>query len=253
MSRINSRQELKDYALRALGHPVILINVDDDQLEDRIDDALQLFYQYHADGSEIVFLHHQITQQEKETKTIVLPSDVLSVLSVYDGTAAAGGGSTGIADVNLQYQAFITDFLNGKRLTDGGVSKFYVTMTYLQGLSDTFSSPSRKEFNLHNNKLSMHGDWAGLEVGHWVAIECYRPVTELTTADVFNNYWLKQYVVALFKYQWGSNLMKFSGVTLPGQVQVNAEGIFGAGQAEKDKLEQELHDKYELPPAFFTG
>ena len=253
MSRINSRQELKEYALRALGAPVILINVDDAQLEDRIDDALELFWEYHSDGSELVFLHHQIDATEKQERVIHLPPSVMSVVSVQDGTAGAGGGSTGIANTNLQYQSFITDYMNGKRLMNGGLSTFYVTNVYLQNLNDTFSTPGRKEFSFHRNRLTLMGEWEALEVGHWVAIECWMRVSEDDTSDIYNNRWLKKYVTALFKYQWGQNLTKFANVTLPGQVQVNADAIFSTAQQEIQALQDELHNNYERPPMFFTG
>lgn len=58
---ISSRQGLIDYCLRRLGFPVIEINVDEDQVTDRVDDALQYFQEYHFDGVERVYLQHQIT------------------------------------------------------------------------------------------------------------------------------------------------------------------------------------------------
>lgn len=252
MSRINSRKEIKEYALRALGAPVILINIDDEQIEDRVDDALDLFWEYHADGTELVFFHHQITEEEKENQVVVLPSDVLSVISVYDGTGG-NGGSTGIANVNLQYQSYITEMMSSRRITSGGLSSYYITSSYLQGLSDTFSPPGRKEFNKHHNKLYLQGGWDAITVGHWISIEGYRPITEESTNDIWNNRWLKKYITALCKYQWGSNLMKFTGVTLPGQIQVNAQEIFNTAKEEVKELETELHQNYELPPDFFVG
>ena len=63
MASVNSRQGLIDYCLRRLGQPVIEINIDEDQLEERVDDALEYFQEYHFDGVEKVFLKHLITDK----------------------------------------------------------------------------------------------------------------------------------------------------------------------------------------------
>ena len=63
MAKPSSRQELIDYCLRQLGEPVLEINVDDDQIEDAVDDAIQFFHERHFDGVEKMYLKHQITQE----------------------------------------------------------------------------------------------------------------------------------------------------------------------------------------------
>ena len=71
----NTRTTLKEYCLRNLGKPVIDINVDDDQVEDRLDEALQYFAQYHTDGVERMYLKYKVTADEYETTlTIVDPT-----------------------------------------------------------------------------------------------------------------------------------------------------------------------------------
>lgn len=255
MARINSREELKEYALRALGAPVLLINVDDEQLEDRIDDVLDLFWEYHADGSELVFLHHQVTQEDKDTGKFILPPGVLSVLSVYHAGSNSGGGSNGIATINLQYQAHITDIMNPRRIMLGGLGAFYITQSYLNLISDTFSAADRLTFNKHHDRLTILSDWGQVNVGDWIGIEAYIPIVpdENGGGDVWNNRWLKRYTIAQFKLQWGSNLIKFAGAMLPGNIQINAEQIYSEAKEEIARLEEELKNDYQLPVDFFVG
>lgn len=251
MARINSREEFKNYCLRALGAPVLRINVDDEQLEDRIDDALDLFWEYHSDGSELVFLNIQITEQHRAAREIPLPAETQSVLRVMH--AGSGEGSNGIPSTNLQYQAYITDLNNPRRIISGGLAEYYITQSYLGLINDTFSADSRIGFNQHYDRLQILDSWDVITAGSWVAIECYRKVMPEKSGDVWNNRWLKKYACAQIKKQWGTNLIKFINANLPGGVQMNGEAILEEARDEIDKLKEELHDMYEAPPTFFVG
>lgn len=253
MARTNSRQEFKNYCLRSLGAPVLRINVDDEQLEDRIDDALELFWEYHADGSELVFMNIQVTPQHVANREFILPPETLSVLNVLHG-GASGVGGNGIANNNLQYTAYITDVMNPRRLMGGeGMANYYITQSYLGLINDTFSAESRLNFNKHYDRLQILDDWGPIVAGDWIAVEAYIQVTPDKSGDVWNNRWLKKYATALFKKQWGSNLIKFSNAPLPGGVTIDGVQILNDAQTELDKLKLELHDMYELPPNFFVG
>lgn len=251
MSRINSREEFKNYCMRQLGAPVLRINVDEQQVEDRIDDALDLFWEYHSDGSENVWLHIQVTDQHKQQRYFQLPADTQSVLRVVHG--GSGMGSNGIANTNLQYQAYITDMMNPRKIVGNGLSEYYVTQSYLSLLNDTFSSDSRIQFNQHYDKLHIIDSWDLISVGSFVAIEVYQKVTPEKSGDVWNNRWLKKYAAAQIKKQWGTNLIKFTNANLPGGVQMNGQTILEEARDEIDKLKAELHDLYETPASFFVG
>lgn len=254
MARIHSREELKQYGLRKIGAPVIKINVDDQQLEDRIDDALDLFWEYHSDGSEQIWLNYQLTEKDIQDQEIRLPDGILSITSVLSPVSGTGGGNTGIANINLQYQMFITDVMNVRKIMSGcGLSSFYITQQYLGMMQDTFSYERRLAFNKHHDRLSLLTDWSSMRAGDWIGIECYRVINPERVGEANNNRWLKNYVAALFKLQWGNNLMKFGGASLPGGVQVNASEILSEAHAEVDKLEEELHKAYQEPIDFFIG
>ena len=72
MSKPSTRQGLIDYCLRRLGYPVLEVNVDEDQIEDLIDDALQYFQERHFDGVERMLLKHKITKENRETLTFLI-------------------------------------------------------------------------------------------------------------------------------------------------------------------------------------
>lgn len=253
MARISSREDLKQYALRDLGAPLLLINVDDQQLEDRIDDALDLFHEYHFYGTERVYLHHQLTQDDINNQEIVLPDGVMSVLDVLRQGVGDGGGGNGIATINLQYQMYLTDVMNVRKIMMGGLSSFYITQSYLNTIADTFGQPDRLTFNMHNDRLKLLTDWSLMTVGSWVAIECYRAINPDDVGAVYNNRWLKKYTCALFRKQWGQNLIKFGNAQLPGGITTNGEAILQQAMTEVKDLEEELQNNYQDPVDFFMA
>lgn len=248
--KINSREELMEYGLRALGSPVIQINVDQSQLQDRIDDALDLFWEYHNEGTELVFVSRQITQEDKDRGYIELPDNIQAVLNVL---MVDGGGSTGIATVNLSYQVFLTDIMNATRLTRGGLGDYYLSQSWLSTINQTFNTRKRLAFNWHHHRLTIQGNWSEIGVGDWLAVECYRIIHPGEVGGVYNDRWLKKYVVAQFKKQWGDNLIKYGGAQLPGGVTINAEQIYNDGRADCKELEDELKNDYQLPVDFYMG
>ena len=254
MARINSRQEFKNYCMRSLGAPVMRINVDDQQVEDRIDDSLGLFWEYHSDGSELVFLNVQITRDMIANRRIQLPAETQSVLRVIHVGSGNEGGGNGIASINLQYQSYITEMMNPRRIVIGdGLANYYITQSHLGLLNDTFSADDRISFNQHYDRLEILSDWSTITEGSWIAVECYRKILPEISGDVWNNRWLKRYATALIKKQWGTNLVKFANVQLPGGVQINSQEIMTEAQQEIETLKNELHEMYELPPTFFVG
>lgn len=90
MSAPSTRQQLLDYCLRKLGHPVIEINVDDDQLSDRLDDALQYYQDYHYDGVERIYLKHKITASE-----IIIASSTATSFTSGETVTGQQSGATG--------------------------------------------------------------------------------------------------------------------------------------------------------------
>src|SRR6056300_657733 len=263
-----TREQLKQYALRTLGKPVIEINVDDDQLEDRIDEALQYFAQYHYDGIRRTYLKYLYTQAYKdritstasETATknsvsstwyedknyLVVPESVISVINIFP---FSDKGNLNLFDV--RYQLRLNDLYD---FSSTSVINYDVVLRHLDFLDHVLVGEKQLRFNQHDNRLYIDMDWSNdLETDEWIVIECYRKLDPTQYTDVYNDIFLKRYVTALFKKQWGANLSKFNGVTMIGNVSLNGVQIFQEALQDIEKLEQEIRSSYELNPAMMIG
>ena len=263
-----SRENLKQYALRALGKPVIEINADDDQLEDRIDEALQYYAQYHYDGIRRTYLKYQYTESDKTrilsnasdsgvknsvTTTwkegnnyIVVPETVLSVINIFP---FSNKGNLNLFDV--RYQMRLNDLYD---FSSTSVINYDIVMRQLDFLDHILVGEKPLRFNQHDNRLYIDMDWENdLQVGEYIVIEAYRKLDPDTYTDVYNDIWLKRYTTALVKKQWGANLSKFNGVAMIGGVTLNGQQIYSEALQDVEKLETEIRSSFELNPAMLIG
>jgi hypothetical protein len=249
MSKPNSRQELKDYAFRRLGSPVVDINVDDSQVEDAIDDALQLFAEYHFDGVETKFIRHQVTQTDIDNGYIdmnAIDENIISVVRMFQ----FNNHSTNLFDVS--YQLALNDFFG--TFTPGTLTNYSITKQHLEMIQDILDPEKRIRFSRVTNRLYGDFDWSeDLTAGDFLVIEAYSILDPETYPEIYNDRLLKLYVTALIKKVWGTNLSKFTGMQLPGGVEFNGERILDEAREEIERLEEELQDKYELPPDMMVG
>ena len=269
MATPSSREQLKQYALRALGKPVIDINVDDDQLEDRLDEAYQYYAQYHYDGIRRTYLKYQYTQADKtrmtantsaETATkngvsssfvegqnfLVVPESVISVINIFP---FSDKGNLNLFDV--RYQLRLNDLYD---FSSTSIINYDVVLRHLDFLDHILVGEKPLRFNQHDNRLYVDMDWEeDLQVGEFLVIECYRKLDPTTFTDVNDDVFLKRYVTALFKKQWGANLSKFNGVAMLGGVTLNGQQIYSEALSDIEKLETELRTTYELNPALMIG
>jgi len=249
MARPASRQELAEYCLRNLGAPVIEINIDEDQIEDRIDEAIQFYQEYHADAVVRTFVKHQITEETLEDKVIILPDAVLSVTRVLN----LGGGGDAADMFNVKYQMFLND-LYGLR-NPSALVNYEITKQYLSLIELTLTGASQQvTYTRHKNELTIQDDWYKyLSVGEYIIIECYMTVDPQAYPEVYNDMALKRYTTALFKRQWGANLIKFEGLQLPGGVTLNGRQLYDDAINDIEKMEEAWDSKYSLPVDFFVG
>ena len=250
MAKPNSRSTLIDYCLRALGAPVIEINLDDDQIGDRIDEALQFYQHYHADAIEKVYLKHQVTQVDIDNKYIPLNdliTDVVQVLPLRDNK------NTGDSMFDVRYQMHLNDVYNLGFM--GSLVEYEMTQQFLSLLDMVIDNDQKHiSFDRHKNQLRIDMDWGSeVEVNDFVIIECYRILNPDTFTDVYNDYFLKKYATALLKMQWGMNLLKFEGMQMPGGVTFNGRQLFDDAKEEIQKLEEEVRLNWEQPVDFYTG
>jgi hypothetical protein len=249
MARPNSRQTLAEYCLRALGAPVIEINVDEDQIEDRLDEAIQFYQEYHSDAVVRTFIKHQITENSITNGVITLPDEVLSVTRILN---LSGGGDA--ADMfSIKYQMFLND-LYGLR-NPSALVNYEITKQYLSLIEMTLTGASQQvTYARHKNQLTIQDDWQKyMQVGGWIIIECYTSVDPQTYTEVYNDMALKRYATALIKKQWGANLIKFEGMQLPGGVTLNGRQLYDDAVNDIEKMEESWDSKFGMPVDFFVG
>lgn len=249
MAKPTSRQTLIDYCLRNLGHPVIEINVDDDQLDDRIDEGLQFYQHYHADAIEKVFLKHQVTQTDIDNGYIAIPelvTDVIRVLPIRDSQSTN-------SMFDIKYQMHMNDMFAlgymGSLLEYSMAQEYLATLDILIDSDDKFIS-----FDRHRDQLRIDMNWGDeVIVGQYIVVEAYRIIDPDTFTDVYNDYYLKKYCTALIKKQWGANLIKFEGMVMPGGVTFNGRQLFDDAVEELQRLEEEVRLNWEQPVDFYIG
>ena len=268
MANPATRETLKQYALRALGKPVIEINVDDDQLEDRLDEALQYFAQYHYDGIRRTYLKYQYTEADKTRMTgdsdesvtknsvttswkegnnfLVVPESVISVINIFP---FSNKSNMNLFDV--RYQLRLNDLYD---FSSTSIINYDIVLRHLDFLDHILVGEKPLRFNQHDNRLYIDMDWENdLAVDEFLVIEAYRKLDPEQFTDVYNDIYLKRYVTALFKKQWGANLSKFDGVAMIGGVTLNGRQIYSEALQDIDKLETEIRSTFELNPAMIMG
>ena len=250
MAQPTSRQELKDYALRRLGYPVIEINVDDSQTEDRLDDALQFFAEYHFDGVEKMYYKHQITSTDITNGYIDMDSVDTSIISV--NRMFQFSDST-VNMFDIRYQMALNDFY-GLRSGLSNLAYYDQIKRHLSLIQQTLDPEKQIRFSRVTNRLYGDFDWSDeTDAGEYLMIEAYTVLDPETYTEIYKDRLLKQYITALIKRQWGANLSKFENIQLPGGVSFNGTQIFEQAQSEIERIEEEVQLKYELPPHFMVG
>ena len=246
MALPTDRESFKRYCLRKLGEPVIEVNVDPDQVDDRVDEALQLYYDFHFDGTEKIYIAHQVTPTDRTNKYISIPDDVIGVINIFD----IGYQTSAQNMFNLRYQIMLNDLYD---LSSTNMTSFYIGMQYLALIEEILVGKQPIRFNRHTNKLYIDMDWGRVVDGYFIIIEGYKKLDPVDNPDVWKDRWLIDYATALIRLQWGENLSKFVGMTLPGGIQFNGEGIKAQAQEDLMTLRDELINSYSLPSVDMIG
>lgn len=242
-----NREEFKEYCLRRLGKPVIEINVDDTQVEDRVDDALRYYWDYHFDGTEKSYYKHQITEEDVANKYISLPENIIGAVSVF----SIGDPSVRSDDLfNIRYQIALNDLYT---LTSVSMVPYYTTFQHLALIQELLVGKQPIRYNRHRNICYIDMDWNTVNLGEYLLIEAYEIVDPNVYVDVWKDNWLMRYTTALIKRQWGSNLTKFIGMQMPGGIQFNGEKIYDDAVAEIKELEDTMVNSFSLPVLDMAG
>lgn len=247
MAKLQSAQDLKEYAYRKLGYPKVQIQVEDSQAYDRIDDALQMFVERHFDGVEETFVTYQFTAQDETNEYITLDDSLVAVTRLYEPQAFS---SEAMSDV--RYRIMFDEMFD---MTKVNMQYYEMTMQHLDLLQEYFTPDRAFTYNKATNRLYPLG--AKIVDGNKIVMRGFRMVSpdENTgeAIDVFNDEWIKKYATALIKQQWGANMKQFDGMPLPGGIVVNGKGVWDEATEEIQKLEEEFSLTYELPVNFLVG
>ena len=280
MAKPSTRQGLIDYCLRRLGAPVLEINVDDDQIDDLVDDAIQYFNERHFDGVERMYLKYQISQNDLDrgrakNKTgvgivtttgtsnitgygtttfdfyetsnyIQVPDSVIGIENVFKfDTSSISGGM-----FSIKYQLFLNDlyYFNSVELL-----QYSMVKSYLSDIDFLLTTDKQIRFNKRQNRLYLDIDWGSQSLGNYIVIDCYRALDPTNFSKIYNDSFLKKYLTALIKRQWGQNLIKFRGVKLPGGIEFNGRELYEDAERELEQLKRDMTLEHELPPYDFIG
>jgi|TARA_R110000765_G_scaffold112170_3_gene204222 hypothetical protein len=243
----STRTELKEFCLRKLGKPVIEINIDDDQMEDRIDEALAYYHDYHFDGAEKTFLKHIVTADNKTNNYIdITDGNIIGIVNIFDIGDATSTNNL----FNVRYQIALNDLYDLARYD---LVPYFMNMMNIRFIEEMLIGKQPLRYNRHINKLHIDMDWGKVAVGNYLIAEVYSKIDPETYNDVYSDRWLLRYTTSLFKVQWGQNLSKFVGMTLPGGIQFNGDQIMQQGVEDKRNLEQEMISSFSLPVTDMIG
>jgi len=253
MGQPNSRQTLKDYCLRRLGYPVVKINVDDGQVEDRLDDALQFFSEYHFDGVERMYFPYQITGQDITNRYINTDSISPNIITVNRVLPFSESGVAASNFFSARYQMHLQDYF-GLRNGNFNLSYYDIAQQYISLIQQYLEPEKALVFSRVTNRLRLEMNWSEmLKPGDYIMIEAYVVLNPNVYTEIYNDRLLKEYLTNLIKRQWGQNLIKFANIDLPGGIHFDAQKIHDDAQIQIDKIEEQVQQKYELPPDFMVG
>ena len=280
MAKPTTRKELQEYCLRQLGAPVLEINVDDDQIDDLIDDTFQYFNERHFDGVEKMYMKYQLTQADidrgsAKNKTevgivtttatsvdtgagtfssswyetsnfIQVPDAVIGINNVFKfDTSSISGGM-----FSIKYQLFLNDlyYFNSVNLL-----QYAMTKSYLEDIDFLLTTDKKIRFNQRQDRLYLDIDWGAQQIDDWIIVDCYRALDPENFAGAYNDTFVKKYLTALIKRQWGQNLIKFKGTKLPGGIELNGREIYEDAITDLADIKERMSTEYELPPLDMIG
>jgi len=247
MAKPNSRSTLQDYCLRNLGAPVIEINVDEDQLEDRTDDALQFYQEYHSDGVIREYLKHELTSTDITNNYITVADSVTNVVRMLKITATSGSSL-----FDMGYHMRVNDIFMLQGLGTQ-MQEYTQSQQKLSLIDHRLNSEEHIRFSRHMNRVHMDEGFGDLGAGDFIVLEVFSIINPATYVDVFNDLYLKKYLTALIKRQWGANLMKFQDFQLPGGITLNGRQIYEDAIEEIQGLEEECRLIWAMPDNFLMG
>ncbi len=241
MSLPTTRAEFIEYCLRRLGKPVSQINVASQQLDDRVDETLQLWTEFHYHAQHKTLLKHELTEDELTNKTIEIPEEVQHIVKVFTQDWGVTGGM-----FSLRYQLSMNDLWD---LSSTTLSNYVISMQYLSTIGNVLTPESDIVYQHHTGQLVFHPDidqkWTP---GTFIIIEAYIAIDPETYPGIWKDRVLLDYGTAVIKRQWGENLKKFSGIQMPGGTTLNGQQIYDEAIKEIEIHREQFINMYQEPP-----
>lgn len=243
-----TRSEHKEYCLKALGKTAIKVNVTDEQIEDRIDEGLQYYWDYHFDGTEKIYYKVAITEQMKTDRYITLPENIIGAVNIFDISSALGGNGTSMFSVT--YQFALNDMWS---FMNDSLVPYYMAMQHIRLLEQVLVGQQPLRYNRHRNQLFIDTDWNKFVAGQFIIVEAYQIVDPDEFPNVWKDRWLLRYNTQLIKKQWGTNLKRYSGLPLPGGITNAGQEMYNEADADLKAMEEEMINTYSLPVSDMIG
>lgn len=242
-----SRQEFGDYCLRRLGYPVVNIEISPEQVQDRINDALQKYYDYHYDATEHCYYKIRITQTDITNQYFTIPDDFIGITRIF-----RIGNAPNISNLfNIRYQIHLNDLFD---YSAASFTPYVMAMRHIETLEEIFVGEVPIRYQRHNNRLYCDFDWnKDATIDGWIVAEGYRKIDPDVYTSIWDDMWLKRYATALIKQQWGMNITKYTNWQLVGGNQFDGTRILKDAETEIEKLEAELISSYSLPVTDMVG
>jgi hypothetical protein len=249
-----NREEFGRYCLTRLGFPVIEINVAEEQIDDRIDDALSKYWDYHFDGVEEEYLVVQITDSDVANGYIQLADDIFSVIKILPVGSGNAFGLGGQDFFSVKYQFYLNDLYGANNIVGGNISYIESFKSYLETINMTLNAGVSFNFNRKTNRLRFNENIASIKAkADIIVLKIYKKLDVETFDDVWADEFLKDYTTALIKRQWGENLKKYGNLTLPGGITISGQEIYSEAATEVERLEKKLSADLQLPLDFYMG
>lgn len=266
MATVTSKQQLKDYCLRRLGHPVIQVNVANEQVDDAVDYTTEKFAQFAYDGVTKMYLKHKVTQEEIDRAQgqgtqinspdgtihhegngyIEVPDSVIGINGIFDF-----GDKSSMSFFDIRYQMRLNDLYD---FTSTSFTNYYVVMQQLSQIDFLLVGKKPIRFTQSQNRLYIDMDWrSDITADRFLVLDCFKALDPDDFTKIYNHLWVKDYCTQMIKRYWGQNLTKYEGVQLPGGVTLNGPKIYDDAVNELEKLDKQLRDQYELPPLDMIG
>lgn len=238
-----TKAEFKNWCLRKLGCPPLDMNLTSEQIDDRIDEALELFQNFHADGSELQYYAHEVTTLDKTNRYLTLPDNFIGIGQLFPFASSFGSHDI----FSVQWQIAQSDLW---RFASVEIAPYWMAMSNIQWLEEILVGKTPIRYNKYSDKVYIDTDWNRFNEGDFLVIEAY---AVQDTAEVYGDIWLQRYAVALIKRNWGDVLKKYEFMPLTGGIKLNGQKMYDEAGIELEKLESELYNTWGLPIGMLVG